>query len=163
MNPVWFNILWKTGAYAVAGMFTVGMNAGMVGIWIYEKKTGKDVPFLLEVPIIALTGLGTAAGTASIDEAITRVWQRYGYRTTVRVLRGPKVATRALARGTVRLVASGASKVVPFLGWSFVAYSAVQLGMFVHSRTHQRLIESRGYGIHGSSESIDLDRPSTWM
>lgn len=129
-NPFWFSTLVKTAGYSAVGMAQVGMTAGATGIWIYERKTGKDVPLLVEVGVVGLSGVAVPAGTAAIDEALTRAWQKHGYNTTVRIVKkaaASGLSARAMARGTVRVLTRVGVRVVPVVGWTMLAYDVYRL------------------------------------
>jgi hypothetical protein len=159
MNPLWFDIGFKSGLYAYGTWPAVA-----AGIWAYESTTGHDVPILVEVGLYAASSVG--AGSA--DHALTTAWRKHGYKGTKATLRllpkAGKAVARATARGTVRVLTSGGIRVMPSLGAVAAPVGAavatvaamwigINIGMHVRSQTHQFLTEKRGYGLMGGPES----------
>jgi hypothetical protein len=135
MNPLWFNIVVKSGLY---GYGLVPPLAA--GIWAYEATTGKDVPFLVEMGAYA----AVSVGAGSIDEALTRAWNKYGYKTTKGVVRRLSstglASARAMARGSVRLLTTGGMRVVPVIGAAYFAHKTI-----THYGSYHHFFSSLGH------------------
>jgi hypothetical protein len=112
---------------------------------------------------ILFAGLGAALPEGSKKAGVRRGLQKglegIG-KAEWKVLTSPKY----LGRFGPRMLATRAgARVIPVIGWMILAYDGIQLGMYVRSRTHQMLIEKRGYGFVGGPESYDPSNPVTWM
>ncbi len=111
---------------------------------------------------ILFAGLG-----AALPEGTKKAGMRVGMQKGLegigkaewKLLTSPKY----LGRFGGRLMSRAGARVIPIVGWTLLAWDGIQLGMYVRSRTHQMLIDKRGYGFVGGPETADPMHPSSWM